>query len=105
MDQWECICGMLCKQNIKLGFSNLLSHIKQRYLNYEEVFAIDQQANDVDSISDSTQVVTTGVSGQTTLVYLLDSHSTNVFKWLEWIVMDEHEFLFCEKELDQRIPS
>ena len=68
------------------------------------MFAIAQQANQVDAISDSAQVVTgtRGVSGQTTLAYLFDSHSTNVFKWLEWIVMDEHEFLFCEKELTQK---
>ena len=91
-DQWKCKCGTLCKQNIKLGFSNLLSHIKQRHPNYEEVFAIAQQPNEVDSISDSAQVVTGtgGVPGQTTLAYLFDSYSTNVFKWLEWIVMDEH---------------
>jgi hypothetical protein len=44
------------------------------------VFAIAQQANEVDSISDSAQVVTRtgGVSGQTTLAYLFDSHSTNL---------------------------
>ena len=77
---------------MKLGFSNLLSHIKQRHLKNEDVFAIAQQANEVDSISESAQVVTGtgGVSGQTTLAYLFDSYSTNVFKWLEWIVMDEH---------------
>ena len=100
-DKWKCKCGTLCKQNIKLGVSNLLSHIKQRHPNYEEVFAIAQQPNEVDSISDSAQVVTGtgGVPGQTTLAYLFDSHSTNVFKWLEWIVMDDREFLFCEKEL------
>ena len=84
-DQWKCKCGTLCKQNIKLGLSNLLSHIKQRHPNYEELFAMAQQANEVDSISDSAQVVTGtgGVSGQSTLAYLFDSHSTNVFKWLE----------------------
>ena len=71
MDQWKCKCGTLCKQNIKLGFSNLLSHNKQRHPTYEEVFAMAQQANEVDSISDSAQVVTgtVGVSGQTTLAY------------------------------------
>ena len=70
-DQWKCKCGTLCKQNLKLGFSKLLSHIKQRHQNSEEVFAMAQQANEVDSISDSAQVVTGtgGVSGQTTLAY------------------------------------
>ena len=99
-DLWKCKYGTIRKQNIKLGFSNLLSHIKQRHPNYEEVFAIAQQAHEVDSISDSAQVVTGtgGVSGQTTLAYLFDNHSTNVFKWLQWIVIDEHKFLFCEKE-------
>ena len=79
----------------------MLNHIKQRHPNYEEVFVIPQQANEVDSMSDSAQVVTGtgGVSGQNTLVYLFDSHSTNVFQWLEWIVIDDHKFLVCEKGL------
>ena len=38
------------------------------------------------------------VTGQTTLAYLADPKSTNIFKWLEWIVMDEHELGFCEKK-------
>ena len=34
-----------------------------------------------------------------TLDYMFDAASTNVFKWLEWIVMDVHELTFCEKDL------
>ena len=92
MGQWKCKCGTLCKQNIKLDFSNLLSNIKQRHPNYEEVFAIAQQANEVDSISDSAQVVTGtgGVSEQTTLAYLFDSHSMYLSGWngLFWMNMN-----------------
>ena len=33
--------------------------------------------------------------------YMFDSRSTKVFKWLEWIIMDEHKLAFCEKDLTQ----
>jgi hypothetical protein len=39
------------------------------------------------------------ISGQTTLDYMFDTRSTNVYKWLKWIIMDEHELAFCEKDL------
>ena len=41
------------------------------------------------------------VSGQTKLDYMFDTASTNVFKWLDWIIMDEHNLEFCEKDLTQ----
>lgn len=37
------------------------------------------------------------VSGQTTLDYMSDTRSTNVFKWLKWIIMDEHKLAFCKR--------
>lgn len=35
---------------------------------------------------------------QTTLEYMIDSKSRGSYKWLDWIVMDEHELSFCEKD-------
>ena len=100
---WKCTCGTVCKQNIKLGYTNLMSHSKQKHPNYLEMFHLAQQAHG-DSKSETASVITrTGqsdesVSGQTTLEYMLDSRSTNVFKWLEWIVMGELEVDLLQKK-------
>jgi hypothetical protein len=33
------------------------------------------------------------------LDYKFDSRSSNIYKWLEWVVMEELELPFCEKSL------
>jgi hypothetical protein len=43
-----------------------------------------------------------GDQHQMTLTYMVDTRSTNVFKWLKWIVVGEHELTFCKKTLTQR---
>ena len=103
---WKCTCGTVRKQNVKLGYTNLISHIKQTHPNYLEMFHLFQEADcardDGKSESETASVITspgTSLSGQTTLEYMLDSRSTNIFKWLEWIVMGELELIFCEKDL------
>ena len=104
---WKCTCGTVRKQNIKLGYANLMSHIKAKHPDYLEVFTLAQQGNEQDSSISSQDFsstssaisVTAGRDQQMTLTYLFDTRSTNVFKWLEWIVLDEHELIFCEKNL------
>eukprot|EP00731_Ephydatia_muelleri_P013975 Em0007g1285a len=77
-----------------------------KHPNYLEMFHLFQEADcagdDGKSESETASVITspgTSLSGQTTLEYMLDSRSTNIFKWLEWIVMGELELIFCEKDL------
>jgi hypothetical protein len=103
LNRWKCSSGKVCKQDIKLGFANLMSHIRQKHLNYVVVFHLAQQE---DGHSETSSLVTailspgqslSVVSGQTTLDYMFDTRSTNVFKWLEWIIMDEHKLAFCER--------
>ncbi|KAI2512776.1 hypothetical protein MHU86_1564 [Fragilaria crotonensis] len=102
LNMWKCSCGTIRKQDIKVGYTNLMSHIRQKHPNYTEVFSVYQQE---ESQSEMSSFVTgygtpsSSVSGQTTLDYMFDTASTNVFKWLEWIIMDEHELAFCEKDL------
>ena len=112
--KWKCTCGTVRSQNVKLGYSNLMSHIKQKHTNYLDMFVLTEQANEdrqeaaghSAALSRSTGVLSTGsrsmssVSGQpqqTTLNFMMDTRSNNVFTWLEWKVMDEHEK--CEKTL------
>ena len=98
---WRCTCGTVRKQDIKVGYANLMLHIQLKHPNYLEIFHVAQQQED--SQSETSSLVTgsrtsSSVSGQMTLDYMFDTASTNVFKWLEWIVMDEHELAFCEKD-------
>ena len=82
-----------------------MSHIRQKHPNYLEVFNVAQQEDGHSEVSSQITAVSGAgaspsvISGQTTLDYMYDSRSTNVFKWLEWIIMDEHELSFCEKDL------
>ena len=113
--KWKCTCGTVRSQNIKLGYLNLvMSHIKQKHTNYLDMFVLTEQANEDRQeaaghgaeLSGSTNVITTGsgsmssISGhlqQTTLNFMMDTKSNNVFKWLEWIVMDEHILIFVKR--------
>jgi hAT family C-terminal dimerisation region len=105
LHRWKCSCGTVRKQDIKVGFANLMSHIKQKHPNYLEVFHVARQEDIHSETSSLITAVSAGpsslsvISGQTTLDYMFDTRSTNVFKWLEWIIMDEHELAFCEKDL------
>jgi hypothetical protein len=105
LNRWKCSCGKLRKQDIKLCFANLMSHIRQKHPNYLEEFHLAQQE---DGHSETSSLITavsspgrssSVISGQTSLDYMFDTRSTNVYKWLEWIIMDEHELAFCEKDL------
>jgi hypothetical protein len=86
-DTWKCSCGTIRKQNVKLGYTNLVSHIKQKHPNYLGVFQMDQQV--VEEQSKISAESTGSVSKQATLSYMFDSHSSNIFKWLEWVVMEQ----------------
>ena len=98
---WKCSCGTIRKQDIKVAYTNLISHIQQKHPNYLEVFNLAQQE---DSLSEKSSFVTgngtpLSVSGQTTLDDMFDTACTNVFKWLECIFMDDHELACCKKDL------
>lgn len=86
---WKCRCGKFRKQNLKKGYQNLISHVKSNHPEYLNIFH-EEQGNSQLEIP---------VTSQTMLKYLIDEKSTNIFKWLEWIVMDEHELGFCEKKM------
>jgi hypothetical protein len=111
---WKCTCGAVCRQNIKLGYANLMLHIKLNQPDYLKVFALAQQSNKektqdlstaCSTVSGSSALLTVQSAGgdqhQMTLTYMFNTRSTNVFKRLEWIVMGEHELTFCEKKLTQ----
>ena len=98
---WRCSCGIQRKCDVKrAGYNNLMTHIKQQHPDFEDIFWSYQNecSSQVNSECGSLSVGGS-VCGQATLGFMVDSKSGNVFKWIEWIVMDELPLIFCEKQL------
>ena len=87
---WKCSCGAMRKCDFKAGYANLFSHIKNKHPDYGSLIK-----------TYSTELVNTPIQitkqSQSTLKFMVDSKSNDIFKWLDWIVMDELELSFCEK--------
>ena len=95
--KWRCnACNMMRKCDPKHGYNNMLTHIKDKHPNYMEVVSSLQP--DTVSISGELTALTPPELPQTSLQYMVQSKASDVFKWMDWIVMDEHELNFCEQE-------
>lgn len=91
---WKCKCGVDWKCDvIKNGYNNLMTHVKSKHPDYLDIYA----AHSLESSSSRSHFSNDGVE-LTTLEYMVDSKSRGIYKWLDWIVMDEHELSFCEKD-------
>jgi hypothetical protein len=94
---WRCTCGVVRKCNpSKNGYKNLLSHLVDKHENYLEIYRAHKQEEKAGSVSESGN---SNTGRQYTLDYLIDDKSRDIFKWLEWVVMDEMGIGFCEKAL------
>ena len=76
---FKCKCGRSRKQKKGTDYMNLLSHIKCDH-------------------PDQKNVVTQSENGQCKINDFFDVKSKTIFSWLEWIIMENREFSFCEKE-------
>lgn len=72
---YQCKCGVQRKQKKKSGYSNLLSHIHSSH-------------NDNASSS-----------SQPKMEFFYSNKAKNIFSCIDWIVSENREFQFCEKEL------
>ena len=91
--RWKCSCGCTRKCDVKKnGYSNLFGHITLQHQDYAEVYRLAFSSD-----GDGTPRLP-----HATLDYMIDAKSTMYFKWAEWIIMDEHELIFVEKELTRR---
>ena len=98
---WKCKCGTIRKCDIRVnGYANLKGHIRNKHLEPNEVF-----------VPASKQSATSGIiqgqipTRQTCLQFLVDPKSKDIYKWIDWIVMDELELSFCEQERTRRYTS
>ena len=92
---WKCRCGNERKCDVsKNGYNNLMSHIKSKHPNYLELY----QAHIASSSAASGKLSSSkNIFVQTTLDSFIDSKS-DVYKWIDWIIMDELELSLCDKE-------
>lgn len=86
----KCECGNTRNVDLKKGYTNLVSHIKSQHKDWQEVM----NAFHSDKVSTS-KVTTPGFS-------FVNSKSSKIFSWLEWIIMDNLPFNFVEKQLTQK---
>lgn len=70
-----------------------MTHVKSKHPDYLEIYT----AHALESSSSRSHSPNNGAE-QTTLEYMIDSKSRGIYKWLDWIVIDEHELSFCEKD-------
>ena len=75
--KFKCQCGTPRSQNLKKGYQNLISHIKDSHKNWEQIME-DKQGN-------------------SKISKFINKNASNVFGWLEWIVMSNLPFVFVEK--------
>ena len=74
-NRWKCKCGTKRTQAPNKGYSNLSSHVEDAHPDWKE----EMRSN----------LFVPGVSQK----------AKNVFKWIEWTVMDNLSFSFCESAL------
>ena len=89
--RWKCKCGNVRKCDImKHGYANLFTHIKLKHPDYQSLI----KTYSTESVNTPSQLIR---QPQSSLEFLVDTKSNDIFKWLDWIVMDELELSFCEK--------
>lgn len=79
-----CKCGVTRSQDLKKGYVNLLSHIKENHLDWEDIM----KSKKTDQLS---------------MDAFIDKQSTNVFNWLDWIVMKNLAFEMVEDERTRKM--
>lgn len=95
---WKCRhCAKFRKQNTDKGYTNLMSHIKDEHPNYERLYeAFLKESEELDTTGANNASLTT--SKQTMMDDFFDVKTNNIYKWLDWVIMDELSLMFPEKE-------
>ena len=107
---WTCRCKSTRKQDPKNGHGNLMNHIRLRHPTYLEDYKAAITVGKMYTSGISTAVGSSSSSStdpihhqmQIALDVLIDKKSSNVFTWLEWIVMEELPLQFCEDPLTRK---
>ena len=85
-DEWKCnICSNIIGQVKTRGYQNLISHLnKQKDIVQVRLPEMGQPS--------TSSLASFGF-------HCSSKKAVNIFSWIEWIVMEQREFSFCEKAL------
>lgn len=83
--KFRCRCGVERTQNIKKGYQNLASHIKEHHNDWQDIM---ESAH----LEDSTEITR-----------FVNKKASTVFSWLEWVIMTNLPFVFVESALTRKI--
>jgi hypothetical protein len=78
---FKCQCGITRTQDLKKGYSNLISHIYSQHPDWQEIMG------------------TSNLGGPNVFV---NKKANTIFAWLEWIVMENLPFSFIERDLTRK---
>ena len=88
--KWTCDCGNCVKLVAEgSGYSNLMDHITRDHPDYLDVMRASTQFEDK-SIA------------KFMIKNPITSKANWIYSWLEWVVMGNHTFSFCEAELTKK---
>jgi hypothetical protein len=80
--KFKCSCGVSRTQDLKKGLTNLISHIKNDHKDWEEVMNSKKKEHPQS--------------------LFVNRKGSNIFNWMEWVIMDNHSFSFVEKPLTKK---
>ena len=80
---FKCRCGTKRSQDLKKGYVNLVSHIKNQHLDWQEIMNAKKKITDNQNP-------------------FLNRKAGTYFSWLEWIILDNLSFTFVERPLTRK---
>ena len=82
--QYICICGKERKQKVGTGYQNLIEHITRSHPDWKELMSETEKGS------------------KSKLTSYIDTKSSNIYSWIDWIVGENLPFNFCEKECTRK---
>jgi hypothetical protein len=80
---FKCQCGTKRSQDLKKGYVNLVSHIKNQHLDWQPIMESKKRNDDKRNP-------------------FINRKASMYFSWLEWIIMGNLPFTFVEKPLTRK---
>jgi hypothetical protein len=84
LGNYFCICGKERKQKVGTGYQNLIEHITRSHSDWKEL------------------MLETEKGSKSKLASFIDTKSSNIYSWIDWIVAENLPFNFCEKECTRK---
>jgi len=79
-----CLCGKERKQRVGTGYQNLIEHITRSHPDWKELMSETEKGS------------------KSKLTSFIDTKSSNIYSWIDWIVAEDLPFNFCENQSSRK---